>query len=103
MTSVSSSDARRGVVGVLLESRGGRSEERRNVDLERGRELVDVVEADVPESALDAADICAVKVRDVRQPFLGETALLAEFSDTLAEVVTMLENWHPSTLTGRRR
>lgn len=102
-TPVGFGDARRGVVGVLSESRRCRSEERRNVNLERRRELVDVVETDVPEAALNTADIGTVEVGDVRQAFLRETALLAEFSDALALGVAMVENWHPSTLAGRRR
>lgn len=64
---------------------------------------MDVVEADVPETALNATDIGTVKVCNVRQAFLRETALLAKFSDALAEGVAMVENWHPSTLAVRRR
>jgi len=49
------------------------------------RKLLDVLKRDVPLAALDAADIGAVETGLKGETLLGQTLLLPQFSDAVAE------------------
>lgn len=62
-------------------------------DAERVRECVDVVEAHVPLAPFNATDICAMKIRRVREGFLTEPALCSEFAKTRTKGLAATLAW----------